>query len=138
MLQMEVARRVVAGPGTKDYGQLSLWTQLYSRATIAFSVGPKAFHPPPKVESAVVKFEILPRPSVEVENEKTLQEVIRSAFTYRRKTLSKALQSGNFSHLPASKIQEAMGSAGIPPLARGETLTLEQFGTLARLLSSSG
>lgn len=136
MLQMEVARRIVAGPGTKDYGQLSLWAQLYSRASIAFAVGPKAFHPPPKVESAVVKFEILPRPSVEVEDEKTLQEVIRSAFTYRRKTLSKALQSGNFSHLPVPKIQEAMGAAGIPPLARGETLTLEQFGRLARLLSS--
>jgi 16S rRNA (adenine1518-N6/adenine1519-N6)-dimethyltransferase len=135
MLQLEVARRVVARPGTKDYGQLSLWTQLYSRAAIAFSVGPKAFHPPPKVESAVVRFEISPGPRVEVEDEKTLQEVIRSAFTYRRKTLSKALQTGAFSHLPAQKIQEAMGAAGIASLARGETLTLEQFARLARLLS---
>jgi 16S rRNA (adenine1518-N6/adenine1519-N6)-dimethyltransferase len=135
MLQLEVARRVVARPGTKDYGQLSLWTQLYSRAAIAFSVGPKAFHPPPKVESAVVRFEISPGPKVEVEDEKTLHEVIRSAFTYRRKTLSKALQTGAFSHLPAHKIQEAMGAAGIAPLARGETLTLEQFARLARLLS---
>jgi len=136
MLQMEVARRIVASPGTKDYGPLSLWTQLYSRASIAFSVGPKAFLPPPKVESAVVKFDILPTPSVEVEDEKTLQEVIRSAFTYRRKTLSRALQSGNFPDLPAAKIQGAMRAAGIPPLARGETLSLEQFGKLARLLSS--
>jgi len=135
MLQLEVARRVAAGPGTKDYGQLSLWTQLYSRALIAFSVGPRAFHPPPKVESAVVRFEISPVPRVEVEDEKTLQEVIRSAFTYRRKTLSKALQTGTFSHLPMQKIQEALGAAGIPPLARGETLTLEQFARLARLLS---
>jgi 16S rRNA (adenine1518-N6/adenine1519-N6)-dimethyltransferase len=135
MLQLEVARRVAAGPGTKDYGQLSLWAQLYSRTAIAFSVGPRAFHPPPKVESAVVRFEISPGPRVEVEDEKTLQAVIRSAFTYRRKTLSKALQSGAFSHLPAQKIQEALGAAGIPSLARGETLTLEQFARLARLLS---
>ncbi len=135
MLQREVARRIIARPGTKDYGPLSLWTQLYTHAAIAFSVGPKAFHPAPKVESAVVRFEILPEKRIEAEVEKTLREVIRSAFTYRRKTLSRALQSGNFSHLPPQKIQEALGAVGIPPLARGETLTLEQFGKLARLLS---
>jgi 16S rRNA (adenine1518-N6/adenine1519-N6)-dimethyltransferase len=136
MLQLEVARRVVARPGTKDYGPLSLWTRLYCRTAIAFKVGPRAFHPPPKVDSAVVKFEILPQPSIEVADEKTLQEVIRSAFTYRRKTLGKALQSGSFSHLSRPRIQEALEASRIPTMARGETLTLEQFGILARLLSS--
>jgi 16S rRNA (adenine1518-N6/adenine1519-N6)-dimethyltransferase len=134
MLQLEVARRLVARPGTRDYGPLSLWSQLYTRATIAFSLGPNAFHPPPKVESAVVKFEILPQPSAAVEDEKTLQEVIRSAFTYRRKTLSKALQVGSFSHLSREEIQEAMDGSGIPSQARGETLTLGQFCDLARFL----
>jgi 16S rRNA (adenine1518-N6/adenine1519-N6)-dimethyltransferase len=134
MLQLEVARRVIARPGTKDYGPLSLWTQLYTHATIAFSVGPKAFHPAPKVDSAVVRFEILPEQNIEVEDEKTLQEVIRSAFTYRRKTLGKALQSGSFSRISRQEIQEALEASRIPPMARGETLTMEQFRDLARLL----
>jgi 16S rRNA (adenine1518-N6/adenine1519-N6)-dimethyltransferase len=133
MLQLEVARRVVAQPGTRDYGPLGLWSQLYSRVTILFQVGPQVFHPPPKVDSAVVRFEILPQPSQEVEDETTLQEVIRAAFTYRRKTLGKALQLGGF---PVSKITRAMEACSIPPLTRGETLTLKQFCNLARFLTS--
>jgi len=135
MLQLEVARRLVARPGTRDYGPLSVWSKLYTRATIAFSLGPKAFHPPPKVESAVVKLEVLPQPRAAVEDEKTLQEVIRSAFTYRRKTLGKALQMGSFAHHSREEIQEAVVGSGIPFQARGETLTLEQFCDLARFLS---
>jgi 16S rRNA (adenine1518-N6/adenine1519-N6)-dimethyltransferase len=134
MVQREVARRIVAPPGTRDYGPLSLWSRLYSRTTLSFSVGPKAFHPPPKVESAVVKFEILERPGVQVEDEKALRAVVRSAFTYRRKTLGRALQSGSFSHLSRERIQEALETSGIPPMARGETLTPEQFISLARSL----
>jgi 16S rRNA (adenine1518-N6/adenine1519-N6)-dimethyltransferase len=134
MLQLEVARRIVAHPGTRDYGPLSLWSQLYSRATLAFSVGPRAFHPPPKVKSAVVKFEVLEEPRVKVDDEKTLKEVIRSAFTYRRKTLGKALQSGSFIHLSRERIQESLEASGIPPMARGEALTLEQFVSLSRFL----
>jgi 16S rRNA (adenine1518-N6/adenine1519-N6)-dimethyltransferase len=134
MLQLEVARRIVAHPGTRDYGPLSLWSQLYSRTTLAFSVGPKVFHPPPKVESAVVKFEILEEPRVEVQDEKILKEVIRSAFTYRRKTLGRALQSGSFLHLSRERIQGSLEASGISPKARGETLTLEQFVTLSHFL----
>lgn len=134
MLQLEVARRIVALPGRRDYGPLSLWSQLYSRATLAFRVRPKAFYPPPRVESAVVRFEVLPKPSIEVEDEKTLQEVIRSAFTYRRKTLGKALQSGGFKHLSREEIRECLKASGIALMARGETLTLEQFVRLSRLI----
>jgi len=134
MLQLEVARRAVARPGTRDYGPVSIWSHLYSHAAIAFSVGPKAFAQPPTVESAVVRFEILPQPRVEVEDEKTLREVIRSAFTYRRKTLTRALQTGGFPHLSRQEIQEALETSQIPPMARGETLTLEQFANLTRFL----
>ena len=136
MLQLEVAKRVVARPGTKDYGPLSLWSQLYTRARIAFSVHPQAFYPPPQVESAVVRFEILPQPSVVVEDEKILRQVIRSAFTYRRKTLVNALRLGEFAHLPAEKIREALQSVSISPESRGEALSLEQFRDLSRTLTA--
>ncbi len=138
MLQLEVARRIVAQPGSRDYGALSLYSQLYSQTTIAFSVGPKAFHPPPQVESAVVKFGILPRPRVAVDDEENLHEVIRSAFNYRRKTLARALQSGSFSRFSREEILKALETSRIPPMARGETLTLEQFGDLARALKKAG
>lgn len=136
MLQMEVARRVVARPGTKEYGPLSLWSRLYSRPQVLFAVPPQAFHPRPKVESAVVKFEILQEPAVEVEDERALRRVIRSAFAYRRKTLANAIRLGEFSHLSVEKIQQALLSAGIDPALRGERLSLEQFRDLARALSA--
>jgi 16S rRNA (adenine1518-N6/adenine1519-N6)-dimethyltransferase len=133
MLQLEVARRLVAQPGTRDYGPLAVWSRLYADVRIAFQVKPNSFTPPPQVQSAVVKFEILPKPRVEVGEERTLEGVIRSAFTYRRKTLSKALQIGGY---PAAQIKAALKAGGISPLARGETLDLSQFCVLARLLES--
>lgn len=137
MLQMEVARRVVAKPGTKDYSPLSLWSQLYTQARIAFDVSPQAFYPPPKVDSAVVRFEILQKPSVEIKDEETLHRVIRAAFAYRRKTLPNAIHLGEFSHLPMSKIHQALQFAGINPASRGEALSLEQFRDLSRAISAS-
>ncbi len=136
MLQLEVARRVVARPGTKDYGPLSVWSQLYTRAEIVLSVNPRAFYPAPRVNSAVVKFEILPEPSVEVEDERILQQVIRLAFTYRRKTLVNALRLGEFSCLSPAKIGEALKSAGVSPQSRGEALSLREFSKLARILAA--
>jgi 16S rRNA (adenine1518-N6/adenine1519-N6)-dimethyltransferase len=136
MLQMEVARRVVAKPGTKDYSPLSLWSQLYTAARIVFAVSPEAFYPQPKVDSAVVKFEILQKPSIEVTDEETLHRVIRSAFAYRRKTLANAIHLGEFTHLPMDQIQQALRFAGINPTARGEALSLEQFRNLSRVISA--
>ena len=101
-----------------------------------FFRSPPSVLPPPQVESAVVRFEILPQPSVEVEDEKTLQQVIRSAFTYRRKTLVNAMRLGEFAHLPAEKIHEALQSVRISPNSRGEALSLEQFCDLTRALSA--
>jgi len=100
---------------------------------IAFQVKPNSFTPPPQIQSAVVKFKVLPKPRVEVEEEKTLERVIRSAFTYRRKTLSRALQMGGFSR---PQVQEALHTSGIPTAIRGEALSLEKFCSLARLLGS--
>jgi 16S rRNA (adenine1518-N6/adenine1519-N6)-dimethyltransferase len=133
MLQLEVARRLAAKPGTKEYGPLGVWSQLYSDVKIAFQVKPNSFTPPPQVQSAVVKFQILPKPRVEMGEEETLERVIRSVFSYRRKTLSRALQMGGF---PSPRIREALDTFGISPMTRGETLNLETFCSLARLLSS--
>jgi len=138
MLQKEVARRVVAHPGTKEYGPLSLWSHLYTQPTIIFSVPARVFHPQPKVDSAVVRFEVLEKPGLEVEDEKTLHRVIRSAFGYRRKTLANALHLGEFSHLPMERILEALQSSGIDTGCRGERLSLKQFQDLGRALSALG
>jgi len=137
MLQMEVARRIVAERGTKDYGPLSVWCQLYTRPEIMFSIPPGAFHPRPRVDSALMKFEILPRPKVEIGDEQVLHRVIRSAFGHRRKTLTNAIQMGEFAHLPKERVQQVLRSIGINPDARGETLTLKQFGDLARAISTA-
>ena len=132
MLQLEVAGRLAAKPGTKEYGPLAVWSQLYSDVEIAFRVKPNSFTPPPQVQSAVVKFQILPEPRVETGEEKNLERVIRSAFAYRRKTLSRALQMGGFL---SSEVKEALDTLGASPMIRGETLNLEEFCRLARLLN---
>ncbi len=132
MLQLEVAGRLAAKPGTKEYGPLGVWSQLYSDVEIAFRVKPNSFTPPPRVQSAVVKFQILPEPRFETGEEKNLERVIRSAFAYRRKTLSKALQMGGFF---SSEIKEALDTLGASPRIRGETLNPEEFCRLARLLN---
>ncbi len=135
MLQLEVAYRIVAKPGTKDYGPLSLWSQLYSVPRISFLVPPSAFYPRPKVDSAVVRFDIRPHPAVKVPDEQILERLIRSAFRYRRKMLSRALRLGEFSQFSKNQIYKALESAGVSLSARGESLTLEQFGNLSRAIS---
>ncbi len=136
MLQKEVAERIVARRSTKEYGVLSIWCQLYTRPEIVFSIPPRAFHPRPKVDSAVVRFEILAEPSVKVDDERLFQRLIRSAFGYRRKTLANALKMGGFASLPKEKIYHALRDLGIDPEVRGEALSLEQFSNLARALSA--
>jgi 16S rRNA (adenine1518-N6/adenine1519-N6)-dimethyltransferase len=136
MLQREVARRLVASPGSKEYGPLSLWTRLYTETRLLFPVSPQAFHPEPKVASAVVRFEFLSQPRIAVDDPENLRKVIHSAFTYRRKMLGNALRLGEFSHLPLEKIQEALRSAKIDPKVRGEKLSLEEFHEAALALSS--
>jgi 16S rRNA (adenine1518-N6/adenine1519-N6)-dimethyltransferase len=122
-----VAKRLVASPGSKDYGPLSLWTRLYTETRLVFSVPPQAFYPAPKVASSVVRFDFLPQPRIAVGDEETLRKVIRSAFTYRRKMLANALRMGDFASLPLEKIQEALARSGIDPKVRGEKLSLDEF-----------
>jgi len=137
MFQKEVARRIVARPGKKDYGPLSVWTQLYTEARIMFMVPPGAFFPPPKVDSAVVKFEILKNPRLPLTDPESLKRVVRSAFTYRRKTITNALKLGDFKNWPMEKILDGLKAARIDPGVRGETLSLVQFHDLSRQLPAS-
>jgi 16S rRNA (adenine1518-N6/adenine1519-N6)-dimethyltransferase len=123
MLQREVAERLVARPGTREYGTLTLWTALYGEAKIALRVLPGAFVPRPKVESAVVTVRLASEPRVHLEDEGRFREIVRRSFGQRRKTLRAAL-SGFTS---AAQIERA----GIEPGRRGETLSLAEFATLA-------
>jgi 16S rRNA (adenine1518-N6/adenine1519-N6)-dimethyltransferase len=128
MLQREVAQRIVASPGTKPYGTLSVWTALRGDARIAFRVSAGAFVPRPKVDSAVVTIALLREPRVAIADPRRFRDVVRGAFGQRRKTLRAAL-----ARLAAASQIEA---AGIDPGRRGETLSLDEFAAIANLLAA--
>ena len=134
MVQKEVADRMQAGPGTKDYGALSLAVQYYAEPYIAANVPPNCFMPRPKVGSAVIRLTKHKTPPVQVKNEKLLFQLIRASFNQRRKTLQNGIK--NFSGLNFSKeeVAEALEQMGVSPTIRGEALTLEQFAQLSYLL----
>ncbi|MGC8810692.1 MAG: 16S rRNA (adenine(1518)-N(6)/adenine(1519)-N(6))-dimethyltransferase RsmA [bacterium] len=134
MLQMEVARRIVALPGTKEYGPLSIWSELYAHTQILFTVSPQAFFPPPRVESAVVKFEVLADTDLKKKDEELLNSIIRAAFNYRRKTILNALKMAGIFSFSQEEILSALKAVGISPQARGEALTLKQFQDLSEQL----
>ncbi|NWF94159.1 MAG: ribosomal RNA small subunit methyltransferase A [Syntrophaceae bacterium] len=132
MLQKEVAQRMVAVPGGKDYGPLSISVQLFSRPSIHFFIKPAAFFPPPKVESAVVHMVWRKEPIVQIQDEDWFKKVVRGVFGYRRKTLINALRHSDLS-LP-NHVEAAMGKIGIDPKRRPETLSIDEFASLADIL----
>ncbi|MDO5396948.1 MAG: 16S rRNA (adenine(1518)-N(6)/adenine(1519)-N(6))-dimethyltransferase RsmA [bacterium] len=135
MIQKEVAERLNAEPGTKDYGAVTLLCRYYTEPEIVTSVPAGLFVPPPKVDSAVLKLKVLDKPSVNVKDEKTFFKTVKAAFSQRRKTLLNCLSSA-FS-IPKPQLTELMESAGIQPGRRGETLSIEEFALLADMLFSS-
>ena len=134
MLQKEVAERMVAPPGGKDYGRLSIFVQLFLDASIRFFIKPSAFFPPPKVESAVVHMVWKERPMIETNDEEWFKKVVKACFGYRRKTLVNALKHSELT-LPES-IELKMEAIGIDPRRRPETLTIQEFASLAKALSA--
>lgn len=136
MVQKEVADRMQAKPGTKDYGALSLAVQYYSTAQIVANVPANCFMPRPKIGSAVIQLTCHKECPVEVRDERFLFKVIRASFNQRRKTLQNGL--GNDQSLPVTKEQAAAAieAMGLPQTVRGETLTLAQFAMLSNLLIS--
>ena len=133
MVQREVAQRMTANPGSKDYGVLSVAVQYYARAELAFKVPNTVFYPQPEVDSAVVKFTVRKQPAVYTKDEKLFFKVVRAAFAYRRKTLLNALSGSGF-NITKNRWTTLLQEAGIEPGRRGETLSLEEFALLTNCL----
>ncbi len=134
MVQKEVAERMQVGPGTKDYGALSLAVQYYANPKIVANVPPNCFIPRPNVGSAVIRLTAYDEPPVNVNDEKFMFRLIRASFNQRRKTLVNGL--GNASDLNISKemVSKVLEEMSISPTIRGETFTLEQFAELSNRL----
>lgn len=135
MVQKEVAERMIAEPGSKTYGALSLAVRYYTNPEISFIVEPESFMPRPKVESAIVHMKRHSTPPVSVKDEKMLFDVIRASFNERRKTLQNGI--ANYAGFSYSKEQvgEALDKCGLERTVRGEKLSLEEFARLADVLS---
>lgn len=133
MVQKEVADRMQAGPGTKEYGALSLAVQYYAEPEVVANVPPNCFIPRPSVGSAVIRLTKHKTPPVRC-HEKKMFAIIRASFNQRRKTLANSL--GNAAGLGVSRdrVVEALEEMGLPAMVRGEALTLEQFAALGNLL----
>ena len=135
MVQKEVADRMQTGPGSKDYGALSLAVQYYAEPKIVANVPPNCFMPRPKVGSAVIRLTRHQNPPVTTLDEKLMFRLIRASFNQRRKTLSNSLK--NSQELPYSKeeVEATITECGLPLNIRGEALTLEQFARLSDTFS---
>jgi 16S rRNA (adenine1518-N6/adenine1519-N6)-dimethyltransferase len=132
MLQREVAERMVAPPGGKEYGPLSIFVQLFLDMSLRFFIKPPAFFPSPKVESAVVHMVWKGKPLLDEKDEKWFKSVVKASFSHRRKTLANALKHSELS-LPDS-FESRMEKVGIDPRRRPETLTIQEFIRLAEAL----
>ena len=131
MVQKEVADRMQVGPGTKDYGALSLAVQYYAKPYLVANVPPNCFMPRPKVESAVIRLERYEKPPVDVKDEKLMFALIRASFNQRRKTLANGLKNSAALTFTKEEVERAITACGLPLTVRGETLTLEDFARLA-------
>ncbi len=139
MVQKEVADRMRVGPGTKDYGALSLAVQYYAKPEIVTKVPAGCFMPKPNVDSAVIRLTRYEKPPVEVEDETWLFAVIRASFNQRRKTLANGLANAGYPGIGRRQVEEVLSAMGLAAAVRGETLTLEQFAELSdRLAKRSG
>lgn len=134
MVQKEVADRMQVGPGTKDYGALSLAVQYYAKPYIVANVPPNCFMPRPKVGSAVIRLERYEEPPVTVKDEKLMFRIIRASFNQRRKTLVNGLKNSPELDYTKEEIEEAVEKLGRGISVRGEALTLEEFAKLADIL----
>ena len=136
MVQKEVADRMQAGPGTKDYGALSLAVQYYASPYIAANVPPNCFMPRPKVGSAVICLTRYQKPPIQVEDEKLMFRIIRASFNQRRKTLANGMKNSPELDYTKEQIEGAILSTGQKVNVRGEALTLEEFAQITNYLTA--
>lgn len=130
MFQKEVAERIVASPGGRDYGALSIFPQLYADIRMALTLPPGAFWPVPRVSSAVLVFDMLKEPRFEVQDEAALKNLVKAAFSQRRKKISNSLKGFLKNHV---ELKDVLSRADIDPSRRAETVTMEEFCRLANL-----
>ena len=135
MVQKEVADRMQTGPGSKDYGALSLAVQYYASPYIVANVPPNCFMPRPKVGSAVIRLSRHEKPPVDVKDPRLMFRIIRASFNQRRKTLVNGLKNAQDLDFTKEEIERAVSVCGFPAGIRGETLTLRDFADLANCLS---
>ncbi|MBQ1991427.1 MAG: 16S rRNA (adenine(1518)-N(6)/adenine(1519)-N(6))-dimethyltransferase RsmA [Clostridia bacterium] len=133
MVQKEAAQRICAEVGTRQSGAVTVAVNYYSTPQLLFSVSAGSFMPAPKVDSAVIRLDILENPRVELKNEKLFFRIIKSAFGQRRKTLSNSLSSGL--SLPKGDIINALETAGVPANYRAEQLTMQQLADIANAVA---
>ena len=134
MVQKEVADRMQVGPGTKDYGALSLAVQYYARPEVIAYVSPACFIPKPNVGSAVIRLDRYEKPPVETEDEAFLFAVIKAAFNQRRKTLANGLANARELGITRQQAEEALLQMELSPSIRGEALTFREFADLSNIL----
>lgn len=136
MVQKEVAHRMVSGPGTKDYGALSVAVQYYSKPRIMFDVPPHCFVPQPEVHSTVIRLDILDNPPFVVTDSNLYFKLVKASFGQRRKTLVNGLANAGYFRLDKEQIKSILCELGHNENIRGETLSPEQFAQLANKISS--
>ena len=137
MVQKEVADRMQVGPGTKDYGALSLAVQYYARPQVVTYVSPACFIPKPNVGSAVIRLDRYEKPPVEAVDEAFLFAVIRAAFNQRRKTLVNGLSNAKELGVSRQQAEDALAELGLSKTIRGEALTLREFALLSNILCNN-
>ena len=137
MVQKEVADRMQVGPGTKDYGALSLAVAYYAKAKIMLEVPPTCFMPKPNVGSAVIKLTRHTEPAVNVNDDKLMFRIIRAAFNQRRKTLVNSIKNSPELNYTKEEVLEALNAMGKSETVRGETFTLEEFANISNLLGKN-
>ena len=134
MVQKEVAMRMQAKPGTKDYGALSLAVQYYAEPYIVANVPVNCFMPRPNVDSAVIRLTRYNEPPVKVKDEKKMFGLIKASFNQRRKTLQNGINNSSELNYSKEQVADCLRRMGLSESVRGETLTLEQFARLSDLL----
>ena len=137
MVQKEVADRMAASPGGKDYGALSAAVQFYTVPKIITKAEPHCFMPQPKVASVVIRLEVQPEPTVEVKDKAKMFAIIKSAFGQRRKTLVNALSKSPYINIGKDSVLKALSEMGLDANIRGEKLSLEQFARLSDLIGGN-
>ena len=136
MFQTEVARRIVASPGNKDYGALSIGIDYYAKAEIVLHLSPNQFYPVPKVSSSLVKLTLRPQPKVLVKDEVLFFQLIRSAFQFRRKMLRNAIEHGCI-NLDMEQMNQVFATLKIDSNRRGETLYISEFAEIANTVTET-